>query len=103
LKTYAAIFTFVPDILERRPPYREAHLKHFYALRDAGKIILAGPWANPYDGALVVFRAESPDEVERLIQEDAYYQAHLWTNILIREWDLVIVTDVSAVITPKVP
>ncbi|MBI4587120.1 MAG: hypothetical protein HY717_24170 [Planctomycetes bacterium] len=103
MKTYAAIFTFVPDIMERRLPYREAHLKHFYELRDAGKILLAGPWADPYDGALVVFRAESPDEVERLIQEDAYYQARLWTNILIREWDMVIVTDVSAVITPKVP
>ncbi len=103
MKTYVAIFKFVPDILERRQGYREAHLKHFYELRDAGRIILAGPWVNPYDGAMAVFRAESQEEVERLIQEDAYYQARLWTDICIREWDVVIVSDVSAMISPKTP
>lgn len=90
MKTYTAIFTFVPNMLERRKPYREAHLNHFYELRDAGRVVIAGPWADPYDGALVVFRAESRAEVEEIIQDDPYYKANLWPEISIREWNVVI-------------
>jgi len=90
MQTYAVIFTFVPNAMERRKPYREAHLKHFNELRDAGKIIMAGPWADTYDGGLILFRAESQTEVEAIIQDDPYYQADLWPEIHIREWNVVL-------------
>ena len=90
MKTYAILLTFVPNALELRKPYREAHLKHFYELRDAGKVVMSGPWADQYDGALVVFRAESRAEVENIIQDDPYYKANLWPEVSIREWDVVI-------------
>ena len=90
MKTYAVIFTFVPNAMEERKPYREAHLKHFYELRDADRIIMSGPWADEYDGGLIVFRAESQMEVEKIIQEDPYYQANLWREIHIREWNVVL-------------
>lgn len=90
MKTYAVLFTFVPNALELRKPYREAHLKRFYELRDAGRVVIAGPWADQYDGALIVFRAESRAEVEKIIQDDPYYKANLWPEINIREWDVVI-------------
>ncbi len=89
MKTYATIFTFVPNALELRKPFREAHLKHFHELRDAGRIVMAGGWADVYDGALVVFRAESRDEVEKIIQEDSYYKAKLWPEYSIREWNVL--------------
>ena len=90
MNTYAVVFTFVPNALERRKPYREAHLKHFCNLRDTGKIIMSGPWADAYDGGLILFRAESQLEVEKIIQEDPYYQANLWSEIHIREWNVVL-------------
>ena len=90
MKTYAVVFTFVPNAIERRKPYREAHLKHFYKLKDTGRIIMAGPWADAYDGGLIVFRAESHMEVEKIIHEDPYYQANLWHEIHIREWNVVL-------------
>jgi uncharacterized protein YciI len=89
MKMYAAMLTFVPNALELRTPHREAHLKHFHDLRDAGQIIMAGAWADLYDGALVVFRAESRDEVEEIIQEDSYFKANLWSKINIREWNVL--------------
>lgn len=90
MKTYAVVFTFVPNAMERRKPYREAHLKHFNKLKDAGNIIMAGPWADAYDGGLILFRAESQMEVEKIIQEDPYYQANLWPEIHIREWNVIL-------------
>ena len=90
MKTYAVVFTFVPNAIERRKPYREAHLKHFNKLKEAGKIIMAGPWADAYDGGLILFRAESQMEVEKIIQEDPYYQANLWPEIHIREWNVIL-------------
>ena len=90
MKTYAVVFTFVPNAMERRKPYREAHLKHFNKLKEAGKIIMAGPWADIYDGELILFRAESQMEVEKIIQEDPYYQANLWPEINIREWNVIL-------------
>jgi len=56
------------------------------AHRDAGKIVASGPWAESYDGALIIFRAESRDEVEQFITEDPYYAAGLWPSFRIREW-----------------
>jgi uncharacterized protein YciI len=90
MKTYAAILKFVPNPVERRRPYREAHLKYIYGLRDSGRIIISGPLVDPLDGALIVYRAESLAEVEKIIQNDPYYRANLWPEISIREWTLVV-------------
>lgn len=89
MKTYAVIFTFVPNAVERRQPYRQAHLEYIGGLRDAGRIVMSGPWADPLDGALMVFRAESLFDVEKIIRDDPYYQANLWPEIRIREWNVV--------------
>lgn len=90
MKTFAAIMTFVPNVLERRQPYREDHLKYIQGLRDAGRIVFAGPWADPMDGALIVYRAESRAEVEKMIHDDPYNRARLWPEIHIREWTVVV-------------
>ena len=89
MKTFAVLLTLVPNALELRQPYREAHLRHFRELRDAGRIVLAGPWADKYDGALVMFRAESRDEVEQILRDDPYHKANIWPEIIIREWDVI--------------
>ena len=64
LRTFAVLVTYVPDAVERRAPYREAHLAYARALRDAGHMALGGAFADPVDGALLVYRAESRAQVE---------------------------------------
>ena len=86
MKTFAAIFTFVPGIMERRVPYREAHVQYVMDRRNEGRVMMAGPWADPIDGALILFRATSREAVEAIIQDDPYYRAGLWPEIQIREW-----------------
>ncbi|MHB1006468.1 MAG: YciI family protein [Chloroflexota bacterium] len=90
MKTFAAIVRVGPDYVERRQPHREAHLSRLRGLHDEGKVLLGGAWADPADGALIIYRAESRDEARRLIDEDPYFQAGLWPEVILREWNVVV-------------
>ncbi len=90
MKTYAALIRYVDGILERRAPHRAAHLANLQRLVEEGKVILAGAWTDPLDGALVVYRGSSKEEVEAMMHNDPYYHAGLWTSYEIREWNVVI-------------
>jgi uncharacterized protein YciI len=90
LRTFAVLITYVPNAVERRAPYREAHLAYARALRDAGHMLLGGAFADPVDGALLVYRAESRAQVEAWLADDPYLRAGLWPAVTIREWTVVI-------------
>ncbi|GIW09116.1 MAG: YciI family protein [Chloroflexi bacterium] len=87
---FAALITYVPDAAERRAPYRPAHLAYLRDLHAAGKVIMAGAWSDPLDGALIIYHTESRAEAEQLLQNDPYAQAGLWTSLRLREWNVVI-------------
>lgn len=54
------------DDVERRAPYRADHLAHARAAHDRGELLLAGALADPADGAVLVFRTDSPEPVRAL-------------------------------------
>ena len=80
---YALELTFDDDParLEGRPAHRE----RLAALRDAGKILAAGPYADE-SGALLVFRVETREEMDEIIAADPYYSGPGVTAALVREW-----------------
>jgi uncharacterized protein YciI len=80
---------YVPDIVERRGPYREAHLQRVAQAKEAGKIVMAGAVGDPPRAALLVFRDVQPAEIERYAQEDPYVQAGLVTEWRVEAWNLV--------------
>ncbi|GIW05641.1 MAG: hypothetical protein KatS3mg060_0446 [Dehalococcoidia bacterium] len=90
MKLYAAILTYVPDIAEKRVPHRPAHLAYLEELRAQGKVVMAGAWADPLDGALIIYRAETRDEVDEMMDNDPYCRAGLWTGRTVREWNVVV-------------
>lgn len=90
MKTFAAVITAGPDYVARRRPYREAHLRRLRGLKDEGRVLLGGAWADPVDGALIVYQAESVNEVWRLIEDDPYYRAGLWPEVRVREWAIAV-------------
>ena len=72
-KVYHILFyEVVDDYLDRRASFREAHLKHAAKAHDRGHLVMAGAFANPVDGAALVFRAESPSVVEDFARKDPY-------------------------------
>lgn len=77
-------FSDDPARLEARP----AHRDRMAALKEEGRVLAGGPWADE-SGALVVFLVDSREEVDALIEADPYYRAPGVTVVSVREWNAV--------------
>ena len=80
------LYDYVDGMLERRVPYREAHLERIRVEREAGRIVMSGPLGDPPHGAAIVFRAVEPDQVEAFANADPYVQAGLVTAWRVERW-----------------
>src|SRR5215813_7324841 len=81
------------DYVARRTPFRELHLKHGWAAHARGELVLGGAFANPVDGAVLLFRGETSEVAERFAQSDPYVVNGLVTRWHVREWTTVVGTD----------
>lgn len=86
---FVLFYDYVPDMLERRKPFREAHLALLRTLHAEGRLVMAGAF-QPLEGGLLVFRADAPAEVEAFVKADPYAQNGLVTAWRIREWTVAI-------------
>lgn len=86
---FALFYDTVTDFIQRRQPYREAHLAAARRACEEGRLLLAGAF-NPADGALLVFNAASASEVEEFAKNDPYVIHGLVTAWRVREWTVVI-------------
>lgn len=78
---HALTYAYVPDILERRGPYRAAHIDAAKAAVAAGKMVIAGATGDPVSGALFVWAPGVPrSEIEAFASGDPYVQAGLVTG-----------------------
>jgi uncharacterized protein YciI len=87
---YAVFYHYVPDYMARRGQCRDEHLRLARAAHDRGDLILGGAFANPPDGALLVFRAPDSSLVEEFVKADPYVTRGLVTRWEIRPWSVVI-------------
>ncbi len=87
---FALSYDYVPDVLEKRTPFRAEHLANAKALHAAGKLVLAGAFDPPTDGALFVFKVDSAAEVEAFVRSDPYVKNGVVTGHRIRPWNLVV-------------
>ncbi|MEJ7583187.1 MAG: YciI-like protein [Acidimicrobiales bacterium] len=83
-------YDVVDDYVERRQPFRDAHLAHAQAAYDRGELFLAGALAEPADGAVLVFRCDSAEIVEAFARSDPYAQAGVVTGWRVRPWTVVV-------------
>lgn len=83
-------YDYVPDVLARRAPFRADHLALAREQQEAGKLLLAGAFDPPTDGALFVFKAESATEVEAFVARDPYVKNGIVTGHRVRPWNVVI-------------
>jgi len=76
------------DYVERRAPFRAAHLKQAREAFERGEIVLAGALADPVDGAVLVFRDASA--AERFASADPYVLNGAVKSWRIRNWNTVL-------------
>lgn len=86
---HVLFYDYVEDILERRGPFREAHLEHAAGARDAGALRFLGALGDPVHGALGVFRA-GPEEIEAFVAGDPYVINGLVTSWRIEPWAVAV-------------
>ena len=97
---FLLFYDFVPDYLERRGAFRDAHLQRGWGAQMRGELVLAGAYADPADGAVLLFCGESAAVAERFAQQDPYVQAGLVARWYVRRWSTVIG---DAAVTPVHP
>ena len=86
---YALTYETVPDHATRRTPYRPDHLALVKEFHTDGRLVMAGAF-NPIEGALLIFKGESPEVVEAFVARDPYVKAGLVTSWRCREWTVVV-------------
>jgi hypothetical protein len=86
---YLLFYDYVDNILERRQPFRAAHLGAAWESHDKGELVLGGAYANPVDGALLLFKADSAAQVEEFAKTDPYVLNGLVKRWYVREWTTV--------------
>ena len=97
---YLLFYELGDDYLARRTEFRNVHLKMGWEAAERGELVIAGALANPVDGAVLVFKGDSPEVAEKFARADPYVLNGLVKRWYVREWTTV-VGDLSA--NPKRP
>ena len=96
---YAFISEDLPDSLEKRLAARPAHLERLQQLRDAGRLILAGPHPaidseDPgpagFTGSLVVAEFDSLEEARQWADADPYVSAGVYRQVVVKPFRKVL-------------
>ncbi|MCA9755672.1 MAG: hypothetical protein KDA27_07720 [Candidatus Eisenbacteria bacterium] len=77
-----------------------SHLGLAWEAAERGELLLGGALADPVDGAVLLFRADSKDVVERFVASDPYVQNGLIQSWRIRPWTTVVGEDASEPVRP---
>jgi hypothetical protein len=100
---YLLFYETSPDYLERRGEFRSEHLALAWQAHDRGELVLAGAYADPADGALLVFEGESREVVERFVNADPYVKNGLVRSWRVRPWTTVVGALASTPVRPDTP
>jgi uncharacterized protein YciI len=87
---YLLFYDYVENVVERRAPYREAHLKLAREALDRGEIVMGGAFADPVDGAVLLFEADDRSVVEAFVKQDPYVAGGIVTAWRVRPWTVVV-------------
>lgn len=98
---YLLIYETAPHYLERRANYRNDHLKLAWEAHGRGELMLGGAFAEPADGAVLLFKGDSPTAAERFAASDPYVKNGLITRWRVRKWTTVIGDDAAAPTRPS--
>ncbi len=74
LKKFVMWGSYCEGVLEKRMPYRQAHLDNLKALHELGQLLFT------------VYVAADETSVRQLVEADPYWQNGIWTDYEVHEW-----------------
>jgi uncharacterized protein YciI len=92
---YLLFYDLSPDYVTSRKAFRSEHLNLAWEAHARGELILGGALADPIDGAVLLFRGDSPRAAEAFATVDPYVTHGLVTQWRIRPWTTVVGEDAA--------
>ncbi len=83
----ALSYTYAEGMLERRRPYRDAHLARAERFLEQGSLLIVGALGDPPTGALLIFA--DADSAREFAESDPYGEAGLITDSESQPWSVV--------------
>jgi len=90
---YLLFYDYVENAVDRRAPFRDAHLGLAREALERGELLLGGAFADPVDGAALLFRVDDKSVVEAFVRRDPYVTNGIVTAWRIRPWTVVVGGD----------
>jgi len=87
---YLLYYNYIPEYLDRRDEFRKEHLALAWASHERKELLLGGVVDDPLDGAVLLFKADSPQPIEEFVAADPYVINGLVTEWRIRPWNTVV-------------
>jgi uncharacterized protein YciI len=87
---FCLFYDYVPDVLTKRTPFRNDHLALIKEFHEAGKLVSAGAFDPPTDGALIVFKGDSAEVAASFVKRDPYVKNGVVTGHRIKPWSVVV-------------
>ena len=97
---YLLFYEVGEDYVSRRAEFRAAHLEKAWTASERGELVLGGALADPVDGAVLLFRGDSPEVAEKFARADPYVTSGLVKRWHVREWMTVAGEDAAKPIRP---
>ena len=96
---YAVISQDVEDSLEKRLSARPEHINRLNALKDAGRLVLAGPHpaidsedpgSAGFTGSLIVAEFDSLEDAQKWADTDPYIAAGVYEKVTVKPFKKVL-------------
>lgn len=97
---YLMFYEVGEDYVSRRAEFRSAHLALAWKASDRGELVLGGALANPVDGAVLLFKGDSPEVAEKFARADPYVINGIVKKWYVREWTTVAGKDSALPVRP---
>lgn len=94
------IYTYTEDAVDKRAPYRAAHLALALESEQLGELLLGGALAEPVDGGVLAFAGRAV--AENFARADPYVLNGIVVDWTVREWT-VVVGSLSEQLPPPPP
>jgi uncharacterized protein YciI len=90
MKHFLLFYDVAEDYLARRGEFRSVHLQKAREAQARGELVLAGAFADPADGAVLLFKSDSKAAAESFAASDPYVLNGLVKEWRVREWTTVV-------------
>lgn len=100
---YLLFYEVGEGYVARRAEFRNAHLEAAWKAHERGELILGGALTDPVDGAVLLFKGDSPAVAESFAASDPYVTNGLVKRWRVREWTTVVGADSAVPVHPDAP